>query len=67
MMKGYEDLVAGLVVLATVLIGGYSYLQSEAYQQKRLEKQEIIESKTHEMIPPVVDWSKFEAAVKHTE
>lgn len=66
-MKGYEDVCAGLMILVAVLLGGYFYLQSETYQQKNLDKQESIESKTHKMIPPVVDWSKFEVSVKRTE
>ena len=34
-MKGYEDLIAGLCLLVVVLVGGYTYLQSEVFKQKQ--------------------------------
>lgn len=34
-MKGYEDLLAGLMLLAVTLVGGYYYLNSEVIKQQR--------------------------------
>lgn len=57
-MKGYEDLLAGLMLLAAVLVGGYYYLNSEVVKQQREALQypkKHVESKT------------FESKVKVTE
>ncbi len=62
-MKGYEDVAAGLALLATVIIGGYWYLQSETFHQKQsLRRTEVKAQKRVEY-----DWSKFEVASKRTE
>lgn len=34
-MKGYEDVLAGLMLLAVTLVGGYYYLNSEVIKQQR--------------------------------
>lgn len=61
-MKGYEDLAAGLMLLAVVLTGGYFYLNSQVIDQKKDEQQKVREVPRHH-----VDMSRFETAVKHTE
>lgn len=33
-MKGYEDLVAGLLLLVVILVGGYVYLNDQLIKQK---------------------------------
>lgn len=35
-MKGYEDLVAGLLLLVVILVGGYTYLNSQLIKQKEV-------------------------------
>jgi hypothetical protein len=60
-MKGYEDLAAGLMLLAVVLTGGYFYLNSQVIDQKK------VEHKVKEVPRPKIDLSKFEAAVKRTD
>jgi outer membrane receptor for monomeric catechols len=35
-MKGYEDLVAGLLLLIVILIGGYTYLNSQVIKQREV-------------------------------
>jgi hypothetical protein len=62
-MKGYEDVAAGLVLLVVVLIGGYYYLQSEAYHQKQSLHQ--LDVKTQKKVD--YNWSKFEVASKRTD
>lgn len=65
-MKGYEDVVAGLLLLIVVLIGGYVYLGSEVYKQKQ-----VLQVPTVSV--PVVknkitsDKTMFESVVKRTE
>ena len=50
-MKGYEDLVAGLLLLIVILVGGYTYLNSQVYEQKQVLQvpQKHVESKTFEV------------------
>ena len=57
-MKGYEDLVAGLLLLVVVLIGGYVYLNSEVIKQQR---ETIQYPKKH------IELKTFESLSKHTE
>lgn len=65
-MKGYEDVVAGLLLLIVVLIGGYVYLDSQVYKQKQ-----VLQVPTASV--PVVknkitsEKTMFEVAVKSTE
>ena len=35
-MKGYEDLIAGLLLLIVILIGGYTYLNSQVIKQREV-------------------------------
>lgn len=63
-MKGYEDIAAGLMILAVVLIGGYFYLNSEMYKQKEVLQ---IPQKRVELKIDKKDVSKFEVANKRTE
>jgi hypothetical protein len=64
-MKGYEDVVAGILLLIVVLIGGYVYLGSQVYKQKQVlqvptvKKQITNESRSEKTM--------FEIAVKTTE
>ena len=63
-MKGYEDLVAGLLLLVVVLVGGYTYLQSEVFKQKQSLQVPLVKEK------PLVQRSEktmFETVVKRTE
>lgn len=65
-MKGYEDIVATLLFLTVVMIGGYFYLDSLPKKQNSLqqaEKRVDLEAQPR----PKIDLSKFEAAVKRTE
>lgn len=50
-MKGYEDLVAGLLLLIVILIGGYTYLNSQVIKQREVLQvpQKYVESKTFEV------------------
>lgn len=61
-MKGYEDLAAGLMLLAAVLTGGYFYLNSQVIAQKKVEQQKVKEVPRHH-----IDMSRFETSVKVTE
>lgn len=63
-MKGYEDLVAGLLLLVVVLIGGYTYLNSQLIKQKEVLQ---ISQKHVELKADKKDVSKFEVANKRTE
>lgn len=56
-MKGYEDLVAGLLLLVVVLVGGYTYLNSQVIKQQR----EVIQQ------PKKQELKTFEALSKRTE
>ena len=56
-MKGYEDLAAGLMLLAVVLTGGYFYLNSEVIKQQR----EVIQ------YPKKQETKTFESLSKRTE
>lgn len=63
-MKGYEDLVAGLLLLVVVLVGGYTYLQSEVFKQKQSLQVPLVKEK------PIAQRGKktiFEVASKTTE
>lgn len=67
-MKGYEDVAAGLALLATVLVGGYFYLQSETFHQKQNLQQ--IEKRVELKELPKVEKKErltFAQAVKSTE
>jgi hypothetical protein len=66
-MKGYEDLVAGLLLLVVVLVGGYMYLDSQVYKQKQVLQVPEKRVELKEQARPKIDLSKFEAAVKRTE
>lgn len=66
-MKGYEDLVAGLLLLVVVLVGGYVYLNDQLSRQKESLQQNEKRVELKEPARPKIDLSKFEAAVKHTE
>jgi hypothetical protein len=35
-MKGHEDLLAGLLLLVVILIGGYTYLNSQVIKQREV-------------------------------
>ena len=59
-----------ICILATVAVGHYYIAKKERESslqnvEGRVESQ--VKPTTQKMIPPVVDWSKFEAAVKRTE
>lgn len=56
-MKGYEDLVAGLLLLVVVLVGGYVYLNSEVIKQQRETMQ----------YPKKQESKSFESLSKRTE
>lgn len=64
-MKGYEDLIAGLCLLVVVLVGGYTYLQSEVFKQKQtLQQASVVKDKTTNKPS---EKTLFEVAVKATE
>ena len=58
-----------ICILATVAVGHYYIAKKERENLQKAE--EAVESRvkptTQKMIPPVVDWSKFETAMKVTE
>ena len=58
-MKGFEDLVAGLLLLVVILIGGYTYLNSQVIQQKQSLQVPAVEEKAEKR--------SFETLVKRTE
>jgi hypothetical protein len=63
-MKGYEDLIAGLLLLVVVLVCGYTYLQSEVFKQKQILQVPLVKEK------PIAQRSEktiFEVASKTTE
>lgn len=60
-MKGYEDVVAGLLLLIVVLVGGYVYLDSQVYKQKQVLQVEAVKHKI------TSDKTMFEVAVKATK
>lgn len=66
-MKGYEDLVAGLLLLVVVLVGGYVYLNDQLIRQKESLQQNEKRVELKEQARPKIDLSKFEAASKRTE
>jgi hypothetical protein len=51
-MKGYEDLVAGLLLLVVILIGGYTYLNQQVIQQKEVKQvpKKQVENKSFESL-----------------
>lgn len=64
-MKGYEDVVAGLLLLIVVLVGGYTYLDSQVYKQKQVLQ---VEAVRHKVVAEVKsDKTMFEVAVKATK
>lgn len=63
-MKGYEDLVAGLLLLVVILVGGYTYLNSQLIKQKEVLQ---VPQKHVELMTDKKDVSKFEVANKRTE
>lgn len=54
-MGGYEDLIAGLLLLIVILIGGYTYLNSQVIKQR-----EVLQV-------PAAEKKVFESLVKRTE
>lgn len=61
------DVVAILLcILATVAVGHY-YIAKKEKADLQNSVEEPVESRTQKMVPPVVDWSKFETAMKVTE
>jgi hypothetical protein len=65
-MKGYEDLVAGLLLLVVVLVGGYVYLDSQVYKQKQvLQVEAAVKHKVGTASKS--DKTMFETVVKRTE
>ena len=58
-MKGYEDLVAGLLLLIVVLVGGYTYLNSQVIKQKQSLQVPAVEKKAEKR--------SFESLAKRTE
>lgn len=55
-----------ICILATVAVGHY-YIAKKERESSLQNVEEPVESRTQKMIPPVVDWSKFETAMKVTE
>lgn len=66
-MKGYEDLCAGLMVLAAVLLGGYFYLHSEVFEQKKALHQAVVQDKMIAENKVKSEKTIFERASKRTE
>lgn len=66
-MKGYEDVCAGLMVLAAILLGGYFYLNSELFEQKKALHQTVVESKMVTENKVKSERTMFESVVKRTE
>lgn len=64
-MKGYEDVVAGLLLLIVVLVGGYVYLDSQVYKQKQVLQVEAVKHKVE--TESKSDKIMFEVAVKTTK
>jgi hypothetical protein len=63
-MKGYEDLIAGVLLLVVVLVGGYVYLDSQVYKQKQVLQVEAVK---HKVTESKSDKTMFESVVKRTE
>ena len=64
------DVVAILLcILATVAVGHYYIAKKERESLQNVEEsvESQVKPRTQKMIPPVVDLSRFEAAVKYTE
>lgn len=59
-MKGYEDLIAGLLLLVVILVGGYTYLNSEVIKQKEVLQipQKHVEVKTFESTSKITEQEK---------
>lgn len=66
-MKGYEDLCAGLMVLAAVLLGGYFYLNSQVFEQKKALHQTVVQGKMIAENKVKSEKTIFEVASKRTE
>ena len=64
-MKGYEDLIAGLLLLVVVLVGGYTYIQSEVFKQKQSLQIPVVQDKTVSQAKR--EKTMFEVASKTTE
>ena len=58
-MKGYEDLIAGLLLLIVILVGGYTYLNSQVIKQREVLQVPAAEKD--------VDKRTFESLSKVTE
>ena len=58
-MKGYEDLVAGLLLLVVILVGGNDYLNSQVTKQREVLQVSAAEKK--------VEKRAFESLSKVTE
>lgn len=56
-MKGYEDVLAGILLLIVVLVGGYIYLVSEVNPDPNIANRHIIKH-----LPET-----FESRVKETD
>lgn len=58
-MKGYEDLVAGLLLLIVILIGGYTYLNSQVIKQREVLQvpaaEKRVEKRTFESLSKVTE------------
>lgn len=63
-MKGYEYLIAGLLLLVVVLVGGYVYLDSQVYKQKHVLQVEAVKDK---IATQRSEKTIFETVVKRTE
>jgi hypothetical protein len=58
-MKGHEDLLAGLLLLVVILIGGYTYLNSQVIKQREVLQVPAAEKKVEKRV--------FESLSKVTE
>lgn len=63
-MKGYEDLIAGLLLLVVILVGGYTYLNSQLIKQKEVLQ---IPSASQKSPQKHVEIKTFESLNKRTE
>lgn len=66
-MKGYEDVVATLTVLAIVLLGGYIWLDYKAKQQEILQAPSAVEKAVPKAKVAVEKKQTFEMLVKRTD
>ena len=54
-MKGYEDLIAGLCLLVVILVGGYTYLNSQVIKQRDVLQIPAAEKKVFESLSKVTE------------